>query len=243
MNRITLLLIICLLATATSAYSQKSNTTTSQKKTEEKHEKEDLESFYRKMYKNASELRDIEFAKSALFALYTIVPDDTAVQMDLLSMYFTNKDFKQAMFLGEKMYKKDENNIYALDVMTKSQESVGNYSDAVLNYELLYQRTKNSYYQYLSAFCQFQLYRYYECSKYLVTVLQNPDIDSRNVVIDYGDDRTQEVPLRAAILNLDGLIKLELKQKEAAVQRFEEALKVYPEFVFAKNNLDEARKM
>lgn len=208
--------------------------------------KADLITFYKQKYKIAKELRDKDAAKDAIFSLFILSPADTAVQMDLMTFYFETKQYNQSAFLADRLYTLDNKNIAALDILTKSQESVGEYTDAVINYETLYQRTKNSYYQYLSAFCQYELRRYYECDAYMQNVIKNPDLEQHVVVIAYeqnGEEKAQEVPLKAAVLNLYGLLKIELKQYKEAKAYFEEAMKRFPDFILAQRNYEDAAKL
>jgi hypothetical protein len=51
------------------------------------------------------------------------------------------------------------------------------------------------------------------------------------------DGQSQQVSLKAAAFNVKGIIGLELNQDDAAKQNFEEAIKLFPDFVLAKGNL------
>jgi tetratricopeptide (TPR) repeat protein len=234
------ILVICVVFLPTFIYSQPAQTNAGHPLPLSKSGKKTLTVHYKNAFETAKALRDMDNAGIALFNLYTLNPGDTVLQMDLLTYYYANKKYSEAMFLGERICKKDENNIAAFDIWTKSQEACGNFSNAVINYELLYLRTSNTYYKYLSAYCQFRLSRFIECEKYLAEVLTMSDLTNHNVVMEISDGKTQEVPLKAAVLNLFGLVKAELHNLPEATVYFKKALDVYPDFLLAQNNLKRA---
>ena len=52
----------------------------------------------------------------------------------------------------------------------------------------------------------------------------------------------QEVPMKAAALNVKGICAMELNQPDAAKDNFKKALEIDPDFALAKGNLENAGK-
>ncbi|WP_040671063.1 tetratricopeptide repeat protein [Nitritalea halalkaliphila] len=67
-------------------------------------------------------------------------------------------------------------------------------------------------------------------------VLQSAE---EKIGFNLGDNQTQEISLRAAALNLKGLVYVAQGSKSDAVAAFQEALALEPEFRLAQENLKE----
>ena len=109
--------------------------------------------------------------------------------------------------------------------------------DALETYEKLFLQTKSLYHQYQLAVLQYQLKRYGECNTNVEQILKNEKSVSEKVSITVNQKEAQEVSLKAAAYNIRGVMLLEGKREEEAKFNFEEALKLQPDFMLAKNNL------
>ncbi len=63
--------------------------------------------------------------------------------------------------------------------------------------------------------------------------------DTGKIMVTYAINKNhnQQVPLKAAIANLKGLIQLDLKDTASAKVSFQQAITLQSDFVFAKENL------
>ena len=60
--------------------------------------------------------------------------------------------------------------------------------------------------------------------------------------MNVGQGYTQKVPYKAAALNIKGVIAKQLNENSAAEALFKESLKVMPDFVLPKVNLEDLKK-
>lgn len=187
--------------------------------------------------KNAITIGDTNIAIVALNNLLLLNPSDTTIKKQLLRIYFNLGKYYTSFNLAQKFLNEEKDSLFYLEVCGKSAEYLSYNEEALKYYEKLFNATGNTYYGYLKAYMQYQLFRYYECAQWISILLINPDIDKQSVLINYSENKSQQVPLRAALLNLDGLALSEMKEFTGALNSLEEALKVLPEYELAKNNL------
>ena len=72
----------------------------------------------------------------------------------------------------------------------------------------------------------------------MIDIIINDPLALKETIGIGSDDGRQNVPLKAAALNLRGIILTEINMKDKSKEALEAALKVYPEFALAKKNLD-----
>jgi tetratricopeptide (TPR) repeat protein len=195
-----------------------------------------LRSIYENNYANAIELNDEDETIHALHNLSSLSPSDTLIVKKLLFAYFNTKKYEQSYILAKKYTDVYREDIVFLDVYAKSSEFLGRNGDAVLGFKKLYSLTGNSYYGYLTAFEEWVLGRYPECEISVNALFTAPDINTRFVNIA-ADNTEQEVPLIAAVYNLQGMLLNKLGKKEEALRAFKVSLERLPEFKAAQINL------
>jgi tetratricopeptide (TPR) repeat protein len=69
-------------------------------------------------------------------------------------------------------------------------------------------------------------------------LLTNPEVDKIKLVFADTQKKEKEYVMRVPILNLKGVVYRDQGDKVNAKKYFEEALKLAPDFVFAKENMD-----
>lgn len=85
---------------------------------------------------------------------------------------------------------------------------------------------------------QYSTKKYDESLKTLQKVEKLNDSGKFKVTFSINQNHTQQVELLAAIYYLKGLDAIELNQKPVAKVSFEKAIKIQPDFILAKDNLD-----
>ena len=68
-------------------------------------------------------------------------------------------------------------------------------------------------------------------------IIANPKAIEENIYLSYGENRGQEVNLKAACHNLKGVLLKDLKEFDNAKAEFEAAILQNPDFELAKQNL------
>lgn len=176
---------------------------------------------------------------TAIYAAYQIMELDasaTGFRDTLAYLYFNKGSYVQALLIGNEIVAADESNAGILEVVALSQQNLGLAKDALSSYEKLNRLQPDIYNLYTIATLQFALKRYGECSTTIDALLQSEG-NTQPIKITDNNGQSQEVPLKAAALNMLGVMALEMQQTEVAVKSFQEALKVAPDFALAKGNL------
>jgi len=196
----------------------------------------------KKAYRMALTNQDFMAAANALYCI--IVLDKKMAWKDsLANLYFSNGAFVQCMAVARGILLEAPDNQRMLEMLAISEDSTGNLKGAIDAYERLYTQTQNIQILYLIATFQYTLKRYGECESSIQNLLNHPEINKATISIKESKDHPlQEVPLKAAVLNLRGVMLKELNKKEEAKKNFEEALQLFPEYILAKGNLEEMKK-
>lgn len=190
-----------------------------------------------KVYKGALKNYDLQAATVALYNMMAIKPERTDLNDSLALLYFAGERYAQAYLIGEDIVKKDPNRKDMLELVAVSKQNLGLIKEALADYEKLYALDKSIYYLYQMGTLQYQLKRYGECIASLDKIIADPAAAQQkvNIMMQGG---SQDVPMKAAALNVKGICALEMNQEEIAKDNFNKALEMAPEFVLAKGNLD-----
>jgi tetratricopeptide (TPR) repeat protein len=160
----------------------------------------------------------------------------------LAYLYFGSGQFNEAMILSEKVYTEDNSKVGMLEVKAISEQNLGMLKEALNDFEMLYDKAKDVRYLYQIAAMQYDLKRVAECSNSINMILASTETDKATVPFFTQDRRRQDVPIKAAAYNMRGVLAGELGEFDLAAKAYEEALKLYPEFALAKNNIEVIKK-
>ncbi|MFN8395451.1 MAG: hypothetical protein U0176_12475 [Bacteroidia bacterium] len=238
--RIASLITLLLLVTATLGFSQKGKKPSEQPTASNSGKSEclDMHKHYDRMFHQSLEFGDMAVATEAIYGLLSLHPDSTALLDTLAALYFQRAAWPQVILVSTEILAKNPTNQGALELRAVANQSMGRAKEALEDYEQLYGKTRNPYHLYEITALQFAMKRFGECEASVQRLINDPEIKDKQIDITMQDGRAQEVPLLAAALNLSGVMSLEQGKKDSAKAAFEAALKAYPEFVLAKNNLD-----
>ena len=100
-----------------------------------------------------------------------------------------------------------------------------------------FKKTKNNYHAYKIAGLQLGLKEYEEALKSVQVAANLVDKGEINVSFQVNKNYNQQVPLKAAIAYLEGLIYSNLEKDKEAKLAFEKAIQKFPDFVVAKSKL------
>ena len=205
---------------------------------------QDSYSLQEKIYQKAAGYGDFSVAKQALYTMMELKPENTSLLDSLAILYFQSQAYAQSVFVANDILASKPNNANALEIKAISQSALGLGKEALADYEKLYTLNKNILYVYKIATLQYQLKRMGECEQSINAILLDPKADSQKVPIVYGNrGEQQQIGLKAACLNMKGVLYKDLGKNELAKLQFEEALKLEQNFVLAKGNLDALNKL
>ena len=190
------------------------------------------------IYQKSVKYGDLGVAKNALFTMLALKPENTFLKDTLAILYFQSQAYVQSILVTNEILDKDPSKISALEIKAVSESALGYAKEALDDYEKLYVKTKNVYHLYQVASLQYQLKRIGECEASIGKILADPKATEQKVAMTIGQrGQQQQVTLKAAAINMKGVLYKEMGKVDLAKTQFEEALKIQTDFVLAKGNL------
>jgi tetratricopeptide (TPR) repeat protein len=194
--------------------------------------------FEKKVLEKAKQYNDISVVKSSMMRLVLLEGENSTYKDSLAFIYFQERAYPSSFIASQEVLKRDPNNVKMLEVQAFSLESIGAYDKAVESFKKLFAKTNNNYYGFSQANLQYVLKDY---SGAYATLLQVEKLnDTGNYTVSYAINQThkQEIELIAAIQYLKGLCAVQLKNNPVAKASLEKALTTQPDFVLAKEALE-----
>jgi tetratricopeptide (TPR) repeat protein len=187
--------------------------------------------------KNALKYNDLQTAIAAMHSIIAIEGEDSVYRDSLAITYYNAKNYLSCHLVSKELVIKKPNNIQLLEINAVSLLNLKATKEAIDAYELLFAKTKSMLHGYHLANLQFSLKRLVEANISISKAISSIEIESTSIEFPKDNNQNQKVPLKAAVYNLQGLISYNLKDEPLAKTSFEEALKIFPDFVVAKQNL------
>lgn len=237
MNKINLLLAL-LLCLGSVAYAQQENTNTQDAESLRKRNEAD-----QRVYTLAMRYNDLPAARVKLMELIERNPNNNRYPELLANLYFEAGQYASSAVAAIDLLERNDQNAAALEIAAYSLEQLGAMDRALPNFERHYLITGNLFSLYKSAYLQFSLDKEEEAMNSVNMIIR--DRKSTDEIIGFptaGND-TQQVNLKAAALNLKGMIYMGQKNKAEAIEALNEALSLAPDFQLAQENLKEAKSM
>lgn len=188
------------------------------------------------VYQAAMRYSDMDMAKVKLYELMIRNPEDVRYMEALASLYFDGNQYTSAALIALDLIQLNGKNVGALEVAAYSLEQLGALDRALPQFESLYLLTGDNFSLYKSAFIQYSLKRYEEAMNSVNMLVKNAKVDEK-IGFPKSQTENQEVSMKAAALNLKGLIYLDQNSKTEAKAAFNEAISLDPAFIQAKENL------
>lgn len=187
-------------------------------------------------YQLAMRYNDPEMAKTMLYNLIVRNPENLRFQEALGSLYFETGQSTSAALVALDILQINDKNVGALEIAAYSLEQVGAIDRALPHFESLHLLTGDNFSLYKSGFLQYQLKRYDEAMNSANMLIKNAKPDEK-IGFPKNQTETIEVGMKAAALNLKGMIYLDKGSKTEAKTAFQEAVQLEPNFELAKENL------
>lgn len=190
---------------------------------------------YRQKYTQALRYNDVLSAKDAALTLVAI--GELTFRDSLMTLYFGLENYASAYLVAKELSVKSPEKPEILEVLATCEQRLGLGMEALTHYATLVRVTKNVYFQYQMATLQYSLDRKDEAKRTIEEILLHPDALKVPVFINYDANTGQEVPAKAAALNLKGAIFAEEGNDPIAIASLNEALGIKRDFVLARENL------
>ncbi|GAB2607332.1 tetratricopeptide repeat protein [Belliella aquatica] len=229
MNKIKLLLVILTLSISASFAQEVASPEV--ETIRQKNERD------QRVYQLALRYNDLAAARISLIGLIERNPTNSRYGELLATLYFENNQFSSAALAALDVLQVNDRSIEALEVAAYSLEQIGALDRALTQFERLHLLTDDIYSLYKSAYLQYSLKKHEEALNSINMIVKNTKSAEQKLGFPGENDETQEVSMKAAALNLKGLVYIEQGSKEDARKAFEEALALEPNFNLAKEGL------
>lgn len=197
---------------------------------------------YLTLYRRALLYNDLSSAAFSL-TVYLQNGGEEKYNDSLAVVYYNMNNLGGAYKLAGEINAKDAKNITALTLLADISGRAGEVKKSLEWYEKLVVVAPMPYNFYQLATKQFIMERNLECRESLNKVISDSvQAKDQKVRLDIGEGYGEEVPVLAAAMNMLGAIAYKEKNKEAAAEWYKKAIQVFPQFVIAKQNLDELSK-
>ncbi len=188
------------------------------------------------VFHQAMKYGDVGVAINSLYALIAKHPEEVSYKDSLALIYFKVASYNQCLRVCDDLLVLRPNDTTILRMMAKCHQSLGYSVEAIADFEKVVKLTGNVYDIYQKAALEYRMKRLQESKISVEAVIKS--VTENDIIVLYIDqENKQEVPLRAAALNLYGMIAKDFNDTASARFLFNEAIKLYPEFYFANANL------
>ena len=190
-----------------------------------------------RLYEQGKMVGDAAVRFDALHNMLAREPDNMAIKDSLASLYFQSRMYGPSMVLSDELIEANPEDARLLEMGAVAQNSMGKLEEALESYERLLKVDPQPYYAYQIATLQYGLNQYDKAEASVDNMLA-ADLGSQSVNINITGGRAQTVPMKAALLNIKGVLKKDIyKDVAEAKQYFELAMAEEPNFILANNNL------
>ncbi len=237
MNKINLLLAL-LLCLSTVAYAQQETPSTTDTESLRKRNETD-----QRIYQLAMRYNDLPAARVKLMELIERNPNNNRYAELLATLYFDDGQFASAAVAAIDLLERNDQNPTGLEIAAYALEQLGAMDRALPNFERHYLITGTLFSLYKSAYLQFSLNKEEEAMNSVNMIIKDRKSTDELIGFPIENNDTQEVSLKAAALNLKGMIYMGQQNKAEAVEALNEALSLAPDFLVAQENLKAAQNM
>lgn len=191
---------------------------------------------HKKIVEQSLAYNDAQTAINSMHYIVALEGEKSTYKDSLAITYFNIGNYLSSHLLSKELLEDKNENIQLLEINAVSLQNLGATKDAIEAYETLFSKTKNMAHGYQLAMLQYGIKRLAEAQNTIQQTIQTEDIEKAYIQFAIDKTKNQNVPLKAAAYNLQGLIAFELKDNASAKQAFDQALKIMPEFALATQN-------
>ena len=194
------------------------------------------------IYSKALTYNDYTVARTALFNMMELQPNNNGLLDTLALLYFEQRQYISSGIVAQEAAQKNPNNLLALELAGTSFENVGLRDKELEHFEKLYLKNQKISVLYKIAFLQYQMKRYNDADASSDIIIKDPEALELPMVFGKSDKTTQQVKMIAAAYRVKALVAYDQQKKEVALQYFKKALEYSPEFEIAASAVTELEK-
>lgn len=189
-------------------------------------------------YSKSIKYNDFAIAKDAIYDLIILEPSNTSYLDSLAYMYFEFNQYASAALVGRDALKRNPNNQMMLQISAKSLDQLGALDQSLKMYQKLYTISDDGFVLYEVIQKQFALEKYDDAKINTELLLGKRIVEGSRVYAEDEAGNEIEVPFKAVIINLQGMIARRQGDEESAKKYFNSALTIAPNYALPKENLN-----
>lgn len=186
---------------------------------------------------------DKEVATNAMYNIIAIEGPQSTYKDSLAYLYFNRRNYLSCYLVAQDVLQVRPNNEEILEMSAFALESLGAGEKAIEEYQKLLTSSNSNYYAYKISEMQYELQKYDDAFVSIQKAASLSDEGRHVITYQINQNYNQQVALKAAIPYLEGMIYLAKSDQSKAKVAFEKAVAAFPDFILAKeklNNINEA---
>ena len=194
---------------------------------------------YVRVYENALRMGDVNVA---INACYEIIANDSSrinYYDTLVYLYLNTRNQGSTYLAARTSLKYYPNDDKMTRIAADYAKTLGMPDTAIMYYRRTFVINNKLENLYDAAQVQYNAGNYAGAEETVDQIIKNPNSEKEKISISLEKETPQQIPVKAAALNVKGTIFIELGNKEIALRYIDEALKIAPDFKVAKNNKEE----
>jgi tetratricopeptide (TPR) repeat protein len=189
-------------------------------------------------YNRSIKYNDFQVAKNAIYDLMALEPNNISYLDSLAYMYFEFNQYASAALVSRDALKGNPNNQVMLQIGAKSLDQLGALDQALKMYQKLYTISDDGFVLYEIIQKQYALKKYEDAMINTELLLGKNIANNSRVYAEDADGNEIEVPFKAVIKNLQGMIAKAQGDEESAKKYFNNALSLAPKYALPQENLN-----
>lgn len=191
---------------------------------------------YVKVYENALNMGDVDVAINACYQIIANDSNQNNYYDSLLALYLNTRNEGSTFLAARNSLKYRPNNFKITLVAAEYAKKLGMADTAINYYQRTYTLDKKLEYIYNIAQVQYNMGNDAGAEKSADQIISDPNSEKETIMLSLDKNNPQQIPLKAAALNIKGTIFIGMGSKEIALRYFNDALAIAPDFIIAKNN-------
>jgi tetratricopeptide (TPR) repeat protein len=189
-------------------------------------------------YNRSIRYNDFQVAKTAIYDLMALEPTNSSYLDSLAFIYYEFNQYASAALVTRDALKQNPNNQVMLQIGAKSLDQLGALDQSLKMYQKLYTISDDAYVLYEVVQKQYALKKYDDAMLNTELLLGKGLVQGSQVYANDQQGNEIEVPFKAVINNLQGLIASGKGDEESAKKYFNSALSLAPNYALPQENLN-----
>ncbi|WP_340152361.1 hypothetical protein [uncultured Marivirga sp.] len=189
-------------------------------------------------YNASIRFNDFQVAKNAVYDLMVLEPNNHSYLDSLAYIYFEFSQYASAALVSRESLKRNPNNQLVLQIGAKSLDQLGALDQSLKMYQKLYTISDDAFVLYEVIQKQYALKKFDDAMINTELLLGKNIVNGSNVYAKDAAGNEIEVPFKAVILNMQGLIARGKGDEESAKKYFKNSLSIAPKYALPQENLN-----